>query len=119
MKEMLLMVICILRKERVFDFRSYWANLVEAHSKKAKTSAKWKQNQILLWSFFGSPRKESEGTWNQEDRIRGIILEKKCWEGKAWDTMAKRKFLVCYWLENLEEEECLRLNIKLFDVLLK
>ena len=50
-------------------------------------------------------------------RGTGIKLPRKMLRRKAREKMAKRKFLVCYWLHDFEEEERLLLRFKLLAVL--
>lgn len=83
----------------------------KTHREKEKIAAKWKQSIKWFGSFFGSPRKrEREGTCNQAEEQRSNSRE-RCWEEKDHrEKTAKRKFLVCYGLENSKEEECLILS---------
>lgn len=62
------------------------------------------------------------GRWKRrvlgtKERGTGVKLPRKMSRRKAREKMAKRKFLVCYWLHDFEEEERLLLRFKLLAAL--
>lgn len=50
---------------------------MEAHTVGEQKYPQNENKTEFFWNFFGSPRKrESEDTWNQEERIWGMIPRK-------------------------------------------